>query len=106
LQSKYEGLNKEEQEIKIQYRSLSQDHSRLTQQHQEQLHNFELTKQSYTELQIKLKSYEEKIASLESALSKSDNKIQIIRDDYNFVMQEKANLEGQVKQLQKFLPVA
>ena len=40
-----------------------------------------------------------KIASLEKILSAAEDKIVALRDDYLFVVQEKANLEGQAKQL-------
>jgi len=45
------------------------------------------------------------LAALEKTLSKFDDKIQILRNDLSFVSQEKANFEGQVKQLQKLISI-
>ncbi len=103
LQSSHAVLSQIAQESQMKYHSLSQEHTRLTQQHQDQSHNYESKKQSVIELQIKLGAYEDKITLLEKTLAKADDKIQILRDDCNFVSQEKANLEGQIKQLQKNL---
>jgi chromosome segregation ATPase len=105
LQLNYETLNKSTQETQIKYHSLSQENAKLTQQYQEQSRDFELKKQSAIELQIKSVAYENKITALEKSLAKSDDKIQTLRDDFRFISQEKANLEGQIKQLQKMIPI-
>lgn len=105
LQSTHEALNQEAQDVKTQYHSLSQEYSRLTQQHHEQSHDYELKKQSVTELQSKLMAYKDKITLLEKTLEKAEDKIQILRDDFSFASHEKANLEGQMKQLQKIVSI-
>ena len=103
LQSSYAALNQAAQETQTKYHSLSQEHTKLIQQHQDQSHNYELKKQSIIEFPIKLAAYEDKITVLEKNLTKSEDKIQTLRDDFSFVSQEKANLEGQINQLQKLI---
>ena len=76
----------QQEKAKISERSISQESHRQEQQ---------------IELQIKLMTHEDKITSLEMALSKADDKIQILRDDFRFVSQEKAHLEGQFKHYEK-----
>jgi hypothetical protein len=105
LQSSYEVLNQTAQEIQTKYHLLSQEHAKLIQQHQDQTHDFELKKRSVIELQVKFTTYEEKITSLEKTIAKSEDKIQTLRNDFSFVSQEKANLEGQIKQLQKLISI-
>ena len=65
LQSSHTVLNQTAQEYQTKYHSLSQECTRITQQHQDQLHDYELKKQSVIELQIKLSAYEDKITLLE-----------------------------------------
>lgn len=105
LRSSNEVLNQTAQEFQTKHHSLSQEHTRFTQQHQDQSHDYELKKQSVIELQIKLAAYEDKITLLEKNQEKADDKIQTLRDDLSFVSQEKANLEGQIKQLQKLVSI-
>jgi hypothetical protein len=50
-------------------------------------------------LQIRLKADADKISVLEEALSKANDKVNSLRHDHQFILQEKANLEGQLKQL-------
>jgi chromosome segregation ATPase len=100
LQSGHETLSQTTQEVQIKYHSLSQEHAKLTQYHQDQSRAFEVKKQSVIELQIKLAAYEEKILSLEKTLLKADNKVQILRDEKSYLTQDKAQLEGQLKKLE------
>ncbi|EKD74212.1 MAG: hypothetical protein ACD_45C00032G0002 [uncultured bacterium] len=101
LQSSHEELNQSAQKAQTQYHLLSQENTRLTQHYQDQSRDLEVKKQSAIELRIKLAACEDKITSLEKTLAKADDKIQTLRDDFSFASQEKANLEGQIKQLQK-----
>ena len=100
LQSNYEVLNQTAQEMQTKYHSLSQENTRVTQQHQDQLHDYELKKQSVIELQIRLAAYEDKITLLEKNLAKADDKIQILRDEKLYLTRDKAQLEGQLKKLE------
>jgi len=49
--------------------------------------------------ELKLKMVDIQIASLENALSAAKNKIIVLRDNYLFLVYEKANLEGRVRQI-------
>ena len=55
------------------------------------------------ELQLNIKSKDERIASLEESVVRGDNKVEALRHENQFALQEKANLEGQVKQMQAML---
>jgi chromosome segregation ATPase len=108
LQADYQALNQlhhdaqiQQQSVAIAHHALQQEHERLVEQHQKLSEHFDAKNQAVIELQIQLKNNNEKIAALESALSKADDKIQTLRHDYHFVSQEKANLAGQLKQLQQ-----
>lgn len=105
LQINHEALNQSAQEMQTKYHSLSQETAKLKKEYHEQSCDFEFKKQLTIELQIKLAAHEEKITALEKALKKSEDKIQILRDDSNFISQEKANLEGQIKQLQNLISI-
>lgn len=105
LQSSHAVLNQTAQEFQTKYHSLSKEHTKLIQQHQDQSHDYEMKKQYVIELQIKLAVYEDKITLLEKNLEKADDKIQILRDDFSFVSHEKANFEGQINQLQKLISI-
>ena len=105
LQLTHEALNQSAQETQTKYHFLFQENAKLAQQYQGQSRDFELKKQSTIELQVKLIANEDKITSLEKNLSKAEDKIQTLRDDFSFISQEKANLEGQFKQLQKLISI-
>lgn len=75
----------------------------MSQRHQQQAQDMEVKQRAVIELQVKLRASNDKITSLENALSKADDKIQALRHDYQFASQEKANLAGQIKQLQATL---
>ncbi len=51
------------------------------------------------EYQLRLEIAEDKVDSLQKSLSTAEDKIVVLRDNLSFVMQERANLEGQIKQL-------
>lgn len=87
----------------IAYHTLQQEQERLDQQHQKLTEHFDAKNQAVMELQFQLKTHQEKIASLENDLSKAEDKILSLRQDYHFVSHEKANLAGQLKQLQQHL---
>jgi len=103
LQLTHELLIQSSQEVQTKYHLLVQKHAELTQQYQNQFHDYELKKQLIPELQAKISAYQDRIISLEKTLEKAENKIQILRDDVSFVSQEKSNFEGQITQLQKLI---
>jgi chromosome segregation ATPase len=96
IQQQYESL-------KIVHDRISQEHARLSQQLQDQAANLEAKQHAAIEFQFKLKADTDKIRSLEDALSKANDKVDALRHDNQFISQEKANLEGQMKQLQAVL---
>jgi len=101
VQLKQDALSQVAHEAQTKYHLLSQEYARLAQQYQNQSNDLETKKQSVIETQIKLATYVEKINTLEKSLVKADDKIQILRDNFSFISQEKANLEGQIKQFQQ-----
>lgn len=110
LETEHKTLILQHKEIQKQYGSskiahdrMQQDLDRLSQQHQKQSQNLDAKQLAVIELQLKLTAEDDKIASLEKALSKANDKVHALRHDYQFTLQEKANLEGQVKQLQAIL---
>ena len=76
----------------------------LAEQHRHQLDKLEVQSRTTIELQVTAKANVDKMAALEKALAKSEDKIQALRHDYEFAVQEKANLAGQVKQLEAAIP--
>jgi chromosome segregation ATPase len=50
-----------------------------------------------------MQSKDEKIASLEDNVAKANDKIEALRHESQFALQEKSNLEGQLKQMQIML---
>lgn len=65
LQNNNEALSITNNDLQIKYHSLSQEHSKLTQLHQEYSHDYELKKKLVIESQVKLTVYTDKIAFLE-----------------------------------------
>lgn len=110
LQAEHATMSKENKDILDQYRSLNsiyeklkQDYVQLTEKDQQQFKSLEAKQHTLIELNIKLKTNDGKISSLETALAKAEDKIQALRHDYQFAAQEKSNLAGQVTQLQNIL---
>ena len=89
--------------LKITGDKIQEDYAQLLKIHQKQSLNLESKNHTVIELQLKLKSSDEKIVLLKSALSSADNKVHNLRHEHQFTSQEKANLEGQIKQLQNIL---
>jgi chromosome segregation ATPase len=89
--------------LKLSFDKIEKDYEQLSKTQQQQVLNLETKHHAVIELQLKVKSSDEKIASLESDLSSANNKIHNLRHEYQFMSQEKANLEGQLKQLQSIL---
>lgn len=85
--------------LKITGEKTQEDLEKLIQAHQNQVTDLENKKHTVIELQLKLKSSDEKITSLENQLSSANNKIHNLRHENQFTLQEKSNLEGQLKQL-------
>ena len=89
--------------LKITSDKIQEDYAQISKAHQNQLLDLENKNHIVIELQLKLKSNDEQIILLESALSNANNKVNTLRHEHQFTSQEKANLEGQIKQLQNIL---
>lgn len=104
LEKTYNTLVLEHSPIKNACEKLQQENEKLNQQHQQQTQQLETKQHTIIELQITLKTEANKIIMAEEALKKANDKIESLRHDMQFISQEKANLEGQFKQLQTMLP--
>ncbi len=90
--------------LKIAHDQLQQEHEKLSQQYQQQAQQLEAKQHTLIELQVTLKTDANKIAELVDTLQKANDKVDTLRHELQFISQEKANLEGQFKQLQTMLP--
>lgn len=104
LEKAHNALVLQQSPLKIAHDQLQQDHKKLSQQYQQQAQQLETKQHAIIELQVTLKTDANKIAGLEETLKKANDKIDTLRHELLFVSQEKANLEGQFKQLQTMLP--
>ncbi len=99
--------NKETQQqytvLKLSFDKLEKDYEQLSGMHKQQSINLENKHHAVIELHLKIKSNDEKIASLERELSSANDRVHNLRHEQQFISQEKANLEGQLKQLQSVL---
>lgn len=89
--------------LKVTHSKLQEDYDRLKEQIQVQASELAATQRIVAELQLYLKQRDQEIASLEEKLAKANDKIETLRHESQFVLQEKAGLEGQLKQMQKML---
>lgn len=104
LEETHNALVSQQSPLKSAYERLQQDYEKLNQQHQQQAQQLEAKQHTIIELQITLKTEANKTAETEESLKKANDKIESLRHDMQFIAQEKANLEGQLKQLQVMLP--
>jgi chromosome segregation ATPase len=86
--------------LKASHEKTQKDYEQLVTTHQQQSQNLEGKHHTVIELQLKLNAGDEKIIALEKELSKANDKVNALRHDHQFTAQEKANLEGQLKQFQ------
>lgn len=93
-----EQLNKTE----INEAILKDQHDKISKQHAGNIHLLEVKSRELIEMEKKVTIAERQIINLEKMVSQSEDKIQTLRDDHLFAVQEKANFEGQLKQFQTF----
>lgn len=103
LVSRNTTTQEEHNKLEISLDAMEKDYNALLKKYGEQSNALESKHMNAMELNIKLKLNSEKIASLENDLSSANNKIHTLRHDHQFIAQEKANLEGQLKQFQSVL---
>lgn len=104
LEDAHNTLIIQQSPLKGAYERMQQDHEKLSQQYQEQSQQLEAKQHTIIELQVTLKTDTHKINGLEETLKKANDKVDTLRHELQFISQEKANLEGQFKQLQTMLP--
>lgn len=104
LEKAHNVLVLQQSPLKMAHDQLQQEHEKLSQQTQQQAQQLEAKQHTIIELQVTLKTDANKIAGLEETLQKANDKVDTLRHELQFVSQEKANLEGQFKQLQTMLP--
>ena len=108
LHQAHEALEKTHNDLvlplKISHDQLQQNHEKLSQQYQEQSQQLKAKQHTIIELQVTLKTSTNKMSGLEETLQKANDKVDTLRHELQFISQEKANLEGQFKQLQTMLP--
>ena len=105
LVSRNTTTQEEYAKLEISLNQMEKDYDALLKKLDEQSNVLESKHMNVMELDIKLKLNAEKIASLENDLSSANNKIHTLRHDHQFMAQEKANLEGQLKQFQSVFSV-
>ena len=105
LVSRNTTTQEEYAKLEISLNKMEKDYDALLKKLEEQSNVLESKHMNVMELDIKLKLNAEKITSLEKDLSSANNKIHTLRHDHQFMAQEKANLEGQLKQFQSVFSV-
>lgn len=89
--------------LEANYGTLEQNLSEVSEELITQRQALEVKDRELVECQMKLEMTGTNVTSLESALCAAEDKIVALRDNYLFLSQEKANLEGQVKQMKAAL---
>lgn len=110
LENEHHGVTAQHAQVSSQYESIKMAHDRMQQDHdardkQNQSQTIELAvlQRTVMELQLNLKARDEKIALIEGSLASSSDKIEALRHENQFALQEKASLAGQLKQLQAMM---
>lgn len=103
LATQYAEINSQHEFLKIAHGKIQYDHDVLREQNQAQVAELTAIQCTAMELQLNLKSRDEKITSLEEVIDRANDKIEALRHESQFALQEKASLEGQLKQMQAML---
>lgn len=103
LEEAHNALVLQQSPLKMAQDQLQLAHKKLSQQYQQQAQQLEAKQHTIIELQVTLKTDANKMVALEENLTKANDKIESLRHEFQFISQEKANLEGQFKQLQTML---
>lgn len=103
LSAQYIGLQRQQEHTNAEYEKIQYRHDELKNQKQMQASEQAAFQKTAIELQLNIKSRDEKIASLEGAIARANDKIETLRLENQFALQEKANIEGQLKQMQTML---
>lgn len=100
LITQFGGIHNQHEFLKIAHNKIQQDYDAVNGQNQEKIDALSALQHTVVELKLNIKLKDEKIASLEEAVGKGNNKIETLRHETQFALQEKATLEGQLKQIQ------
>lgn len=100
LQSQYNETQAQSEFIKMSQEKMQQENQQLQQLYQQQKQSLDSQQHNLIELQVTLKSKDQRIAELEKSCAQAKDKIETLRHEYQFLAQEKATLTGQFKQLQ------
>lgn len=100
LVTQYMEILGQHESLKTTHEKLLQDHDSLTVKNHTLEDELLVLQHNVMELQLNIKSRDEKIAILEETVSKSNDKIEALRHENQFALQEKATLSGQLRQLQ------
>jgi chromosome segregation ATPase len=103
LATQYAEINSQHEFLKIAHNKIQHDHDMLREQNQAQFAKLSAIQCTAMELRLNLKSRDEKITSLEEIIDRANDKIDALRHESQFALQEKASLEGQLKQMQAIL---
>lgn len=103
LTTQHAEIQSQQGSMKMAYGSVQHDHDVLKKQNQVQAIELTTLQNTLVELRLHMQSKDEKIASLEDNVAKANDKIEALRNESQFALQEKSNLEGQLKQMQAIL---
>lgn len=103
LTTQHAKIQSQHGSMKMTYDSIQHDHDVLKKQNQAQAIELTTLQNTLVELRLHMQSKDEKIASLEDNVAKANDKIEALRHESQFALQEKSNLEGQLKQMQVML---
>ena len=93
-------LRQEHVALKVNCDKLEQNLTRASEELEAQRHALETKSYELVECQLRLEIAKDNESSSQNALLAAEDKIVALRDQQLFILQEKANLEGQVRQLQ------
>lgn len=97
-------INSQHEVLKIMHDKIRHDHDSMTEKSQAQFTELTALQHTVIELKLNITLRDEKIALLEKDIARANDKIETLRDENQFAIQEKASLEGQLKQMQAMLP--
>jgi hypothetical protein len=103
LSAQHMALQHQHEYTNTEYEKIQCQHDELKNKSQMQVDGQAAIQHTVIELQLNIKSRDEKIISLEALISRANDKIETLRHESQFALQEKANVEGQLKQMQAML---
>jgi chromosome segregation ATPase len=103
LATQYMEVQRQSESLKITHEKIQHEHDTLNKQCHAQTIELASLQRTVMELQFNIRPKDEKIVSLEDGLTKANDKIETLRHEYQFALQEKAVLAGQLKQMQSMM---